>query len=90
MYRLKPVLMKRVYILYFVSAKWRRRSECLPPPGVSTLRGRDDQNASLATEAYNVEENKWEILPPMSQQLGSCHVVFLRENFIVVRNMEIM
>jgi hypothetical protein len=43
--------------------------------------GRDNQNASLATVAYNVEENKWEILPPMSQQLGSCHVVFFERKF---------
>ena len=39
-----------------------------------------------AAEVYNVEEDKWEIMPPMIQTQGSgCHGVFMEGKFIVLR-----
>ena len=38
-----------------------------------------------AAEAYNAEEDKWEILPPMLQEHGvGCHGVILEGKFIVL------
>ena len=37
-----------------------------------------------AAESYNVEEDKWEILPPMIQPHGNrCHDVFMEGKFMV-------
>jgi hypothetical protein len=86
---------KRVYIFDFVSAKWLRGADmptrrigfacsvCSSTGLIYVAGGKDDQNDLLTVEAYNVEEDKWETLSPMSQQLGDCHGVFLGGEFIV-------
>jgi hypothetical protein len=45
----------------------------------------EDSHPLGAAEVYNVEENKWEILPPMIQpDARACHGVFMEGKFIVL------
>ena len=69
--------MNSVFIYDFSSCKWRQgadmprvRFACsVSPDGLIYVAGGHDEykNALRAAEAYNVEEDKWEILSPMSQ-----------------------
>jgi hypothetical protein len=93
-------LMKSVYIYDFESARWSRRAD-MPTPrysfacsvdsstGLVYVAGgvneRPSGNPLAAAEAYNVEEDKWEILPPMIQPHGlGCDGVFMEGKFMVL------
>ena len=47
--------------------------------------GKDHNNRAFrAAEVYDVEEDKWKILPPMSQARIECQGVFMDGKFIVI------
>jgi hypothetical protein len=90
--------MQRVYIYDFESARWSRGAH-MPTPrhsfafsvdsstGLVYVAGGTDKDfvPLAAAESYNVEENKWEILPPMIQPHGiGCHGVFMEGKFMVL------
>jgi hypothetical protein len=86
-----------VYIYDFESARWSRRAD-IPTPRSSfaccvsssnglvyVAGGLNEDIHPLAAEAYNVEEDKWEILPPMIQPHSKgCHGVFVEGKFMVI------
>jgi hypothetical protein len=89
---------KSVYIYDFESARWSRGAD-MPTrrflfacsvdssTGLVYIAGGVDEhgNPLAAAEAYNVEENKWEILPPMIQPHGGeCQGVFMEGKFMVL------
>eukprot|EP00253_Pinus_taeda_P025186 PITA_25186 len=86
--------MKAVYLFDFASAKWRRGTDMptqrynfacsvSPSTGFIYVAGGTDIAQDLRTaEAYNVEEDRWETLPPMTQLQGACRGVFLGEKFL--------
>jgi hypothetical protein len=89
---------KSVYIYDFESARWSRGAD-MPTrrflfacsvdssTGLVYVAGgaNKDFHPLAAAEAYNVEENKWEILPPMIQPHGGeCHGVFMEGKFMVL------
>jgi hypothetical protein len=91
-------VMKSVYIYDFESARWSRRTD-MPTPrflfacsvdsstGLVYVAGGFDErrNPLAAAEAYNVEEDKWETLPPMIQPHGGeCDGVFMEGKFMVL------
>jgi hypothetical protein len=92
-------LTKSVYIYDFESARWSRGADmptarsffacCVSSStGLVYVAGGNDEgsNSLAAAEAYSVEEDKWEILPPMIQPHGpGCHGVFMEGKFIVLR-----
>ena len=90
--------MKRVYIYDFQSAKWSRGAD-MPTPrsffacsvsssdGLVYVAGGVDENQKplAGAETYNVEEDRWETLPPMIQPHGKrCHGVFIEGKFMVL------
>ena len=90
--------MKSVYIYDFESARWSRGAD-MPTPrsffacsaassdGLVYVAGGIDEtyNPLAAAESYNVEEDRWEILPPMIQPHGKrCHGVFIEGKFMVL------
>ena len=97
--------MKTVYIYDFESARWRRGAD-MPTArsffacsasssnglGLVYVAGGMDENYNslTAAETYNVEEDRWEILPPMIQQHGTCHGVFIESKFMVVQKFSIL
>ena len=90
--------MKSVYIYDFESARWSRGADRPTPRSffvcsvsssnglVYVAAGIDRSlNPLSAAETYNVEEDKWDILPPMIQPHGpSCHSVFMEGKFMVL------
>jgi hypothetical protein len=89
--------MQSVYIYDFESARWRRGAN-MPTrrylfacsvdssTGLVYVVGGVDEplNPLAAAEAYNVEEDTWEILPPMIQPHGlGCHDVLMEGKFMV-------
>lgn len=44
----------------------------------------DNKNALRTAETYDVRHDKWEFLPPMSQEQDRCHGVFLDGKFTVI------
>jgi hypothetical protein len=89
---------KSVYIYDFESARWSRRAD-MPTLRYSFACSVDSSTGLVyvaggtsevshplaAAEAYNVEENKWEILPSMIQPDGpGCHGVFMEGKFMVL------
>ena len=56
------------------------------PDGLIYVAGGKDHNnrAFRAAEVYDVEEDKWKILPPMSQARIECQGVFMDGKFIVI------
>jgi hypothetical protein len=97
-YPLNTTLTKCVYIYDFESAKWSRRADmptarsffafCVSSSTglVYVAGGNNERNDPLAAaEAYNVEEDRWEILPPMIQPHGpGCYGVFMDGKFMVL------
>ena len=90
-----------VVIIYdFVSKKWRRGSN-IPTSriefasAVSSSKGliyvaggEDGRGNSLSTvEAYDVEEDRWEILPPMTHNRQLSEGVYLDGKFMVISGM---
>jgi hypothetical protein len=88
---------KSVYIYDFESARWSRGAD-MPTfrrsfacsvdssTGLVYVAGGVDErrNPLAAAEAYNVEEDKWKILPPMIQPHGlRCDGVFMEGKFMV-------
>jgi hypothetical protein len=90
---------KTVYIYDFESARWSRGAD-MPTPRRSFACSVDSSTGLVyvaggvgvgaetgplaAAEAYNVEEDKWEILPPMIQPHGlACDGVFMEGKFMV-------
>jgi hypothetical protein len=94
---LSAIMMKIVYIYDFESARWSRGAD-MPThrsffacsvsssTGLVYVAGIDQRRNPLeAAEAYNVEEDKWEILPPMIQPHGwGCRGVFNEGKFMVL------
>ena len=90
-------LTKSVYIYDFESARWSRGADMLTARSffaccVSSSTGLvyvaggnvEGSNSLVAAEAYSVEEDKWEILPPMIQPHGlGCDGVFMEGKFMV-------
>jgi WD40 repeat protein len=89
---------KSLYIYDFESVRWSRGDD-MPTPrflfacsvdsstGLVYVAGgtSKDSHPLVAAESYNVEENKWEILPPMIQPHGGkCHGVFMEGKFMVL------
>ena len=94
-------ILKRVYNFDFVFAKWHRGENmpmvmhnfgCSVSSSTELIYitgGRDDQfNVFLSAEAYNVEQDKWKIMPPMGQPLDDSHGFFMEEKFIVFNEKE--
>jgi hypothetical protein len=97
-------LMQSVYIYDFESARWSRGAD-MPTlrfsfacsvdssTGLVYVAGgtNKDSRPLAAAEAYNVEEDKWEILPPMIQPHGrrGCHGVFMEGKFMVLNETEV-
>eukprot|EP01018_Ginkgo_biloba_P021037 Gb_35243 [translate_table: standard] len=87
---------KFVYVYDFSSAKWRRGSDmptirsffaCSVSSGglIYVAGGHDEnKNALRAAEIYNVEEDMWEILPPMIQPRDECQGAFIDGKFYVI------
>jgi hypothetical protein len=92
-----PTPSKEVFIYDFQSSKWRRGAD-MPTTrsyfacSVSSSKGliyvaggRDEHGNTLATaEAYDVEADKWEILPPMTQNRERSQGVFMDGKFMVI------
>jgi hypothetical protein len=98
MYAYNASMMKRVYTYDFESARWSRRSD-MPTPrsffacsvdsstGLVYVAGGINEHYKplAAAEVYNVEEDKWEILPRMIQNHGEgCQGVFMEGKFVVL------
>eukprot|EP00253_Pinus_taeda_P007624 PITA_07624 len=86
-----------VFIYDFVSKEWRRGADmstgriffaCAVSSSkglIYVAGGEDEHGNSLATaEAYDVEEDRWEVLPPMTQTHTSAVGVYLEGKFIVI------
>lgn len=89
--------MKTIYIYDFVSARWSRGADipnlrylfayaaCSSTGRIYFAGGHDGHHNALATaEAYDVEEDKWEVLPPMSQPRNDCRGVCTEGKFVVL------
>uniref|UniRef100_A0A0C9RXD3 TSA: Wollemia nobilis Ref_Wollemi_Transcript_6185_1785 transcribed RNA sequence n=1 Tax=Wollemia nobilis TaxID=56998 RepID=A0A0C9RXD3_9CONI len=88
--------MRSVFVYDFSFGSWRQGADMptlrsffacsVSPDGrVCVAGGHDDcKNALRASEAYNVEEDQWEILPPMSQERDECQGVYLDAKFYVI------
>jgi N-acetylneuraminic acid mutarotase len=88
--------MNSVFIYDLSSCTWRRGADMprvrsffaysVSPDGLIYVAGGhdDDKNALRAAEAYDVEEDRWEILPPMSQERDECQGVFIDGKFTVI------
>lgn len=88
--------MNSVFIYDFKSNTWRRGADMprvrsffacsVSPDGLIYVAGGHDgnKNALPDAEAYDVNEDKWEILPPMSQERDECHGVFMDGKFTVI------
>uniref|UniRef100_A0A0D6R9I4 F-box domain-containing protein n=1 Tax=Araucaria cunninghamii TaxID=56994 RepID=A0A0D6R9I4_ARACU len=88
--------MRSVFVYDFSSGSWCQGADMptlrsffacsVSPDGrVYVAGGHDDcKNALRAAEAYNVEEDEWEILPPMSQERDECQGVHLDGKFYVI------
>jgi hypothetical protein len=89
--------MNMVFIYDFQCSKWRRGADMpttryLFACSVSSSKGliyvaggRDERGNILATaEVYDVEEDKWEILPPMAQKREGSRGVFFEGKFMVI------
>jgi N-acetylneuraminic acid mutarotase len=85
-----------VFIYDFTSCTWCRGADMprvrsffacsVSPDGLIYVAGGHDENknALWAAEDYDVEEDKWEILPPMSQERDECQGVFMDGKFTVI------
>eukprot|EP00253_Pinus_taeda_P031635 PITA_31635 len=85
-----------VFVYDFTFGAWRRGADmptlrsffaCSVSPGglVYVAGGHDSNTNPLRTaEAYDVKHDKWEILPPMSQERGRCQGVCLDGKFTVI------
>lgn len=85
-----------VFIYDFASGTWRQGADMprvrsffacsVSPNGLIYVAGGhdDNKNALRVAEAYDVEEDKWEILPPMSQERDECQGVFMDGKFTVI------
>ena len=94
------IAMKSVYIYDFVSARWSRgadmstarhsfASSVSSSTGLIYVAGGESaelsENPTAAAEAYNVEEDRWEILPPMIQPRShDFRGVFIEGKFMVI------
>jgi hypothetical protein len=88
--------MSSVFIYDFTSCTWRQGADMptvrsffacsVSPDGLIYVAGGHDnnKNALRAAEAYDVKHNKWEILPPMSQERDLCHGICLNGKFTVI------
>jgi len=88
--------MNSVFIYDFTSGTWRRGADMptvrsffacsVSPDGLIYVAGGHDnnKNALRAAEVYNVEKDKWENLPPMSQERDECQGVFMDGKFTVI------
>lgn len=88
--------MNSVLIYDFISSTWRRGADMptvrsffassVSPDGlIYVAGGQDDNKSALRTAAaYDVKHDKWEVLPPMAQERGRCHGVFLDGKFTVI------
>jgi len=92
------MLLKSVYIYDFESAKWSRGADMSiarhrfafsvsPSTGlIYVAGGRNDNGDSVrVAEVYDVEKDRWDILPPMIRERGrGCLGVFIDDAFIVL------
>ncbi|GLJ04650.1 hypothetical protein SUGI_0000610 [Cryptomeria japonica] len=89
--------MNCVFIFDFSSGKWRQGADmptvrtffaCTVSPSdglIYVAGGHDDNKNALRTaEVYNMEQDRWETLPPMSQDRDECHGVYLDGSFYVI------
>jgi len=85
-----------VFIYDFTSRTWRHGADMptarsffacsVSPDGLIYVAGGQDDNKSAprTAEAYDVRHDRWEVLPPMSQERDRCHGVFLDGKFTVL------
>jgi len=94
------VAVKSVFIYDFQSAKWRRGADmptlriffacsACSSTGLVYVAGghegdRDYGHDLASAEVYNVEEDNWGILPPMTEKRLSCEGVFIDGKFMVI------
>jgi len=88
--------MNSVFIYDFKSGTWHRGADMprvrsffacsVSPDGLIYVAGGHDENknALRAAEVYDVEEDKWEILPQMSQERDECQGMFMDGKFTVI------
>jgi len=88
--------MNSVFIYDFTSGTWRRGADMptvrsffacsVSPDGfIYVAGGQDDKKSALRTaDAYDIKHDKWEALPPMSQERDRCHGVLLDGKFTVI------
>lgn len=88
--------MNSVFIYDFTSGTWRSGADMptirsffassVSPDGlIYVAGGQDNKKSALRTaDAYDVKDDKWEVLPPMSQERDRCHGVFMDGKFSVI------
>ncbi|GLJ04657.1 hypothetical protein SUGI_0000760 [Cryptomeria japonica] len=91
---------KAVFVYDFCSCTWKSgtdmptlQSFCacsVSPQGLIYVAGGHDQNknALRRAAAYNVEKDKWEVLPDMQSERDECHGAFLQGKFYVISGYE--
>jgi len=88
--------MNSVLMYDFTSGTWHRGADMptvrsffacsVSPHGlIYVAGGQDDNRSALQTaDTYDVKHDKWEVLPPMSQERDRCHGVFFDGKFTVI------